>query len=167
MCWLRKYLVWILGHYNLKYSPGNFFDRGTISNLGTLFYASQRFELFYRVGPSAISYLGYQILFCLSYSTSRVQRKNIRKICLVMFKISVTYFYLWNTGLVTALYTPQPHPTWKSFGSFSTPFVHLGNSHLTSLWILTRWISSSPRGTASRVSLVSVCPALTPMEDLY
>ena len=35
--WLRKYLVRILGHNRQKYSQSNFFDRGTISNSGTLF----------------------------------------------------------------------------------------------------------------------------------
>ena len=49
--WLRKYLVKILGHYTLKYSQSNFFDRGTIGNLGTLFYTSQRLKLLYRIGP--------------------------------------------------------------------------------------------------------------------
>ena len=39
---LRKYLVKILGHYNLKYSQCNFFQRGTISHLGTLFYTNPR-----------------------------------------------------------------------------------------------------------------------------
>ena len=52
--WFRKYLVRILGHYTLKYWQSNFFDRGTISNLGTLFYTNQRLKLFYRIGPWSI-----------------------------------------------------------------------------------------------------------------
>ena len=56
MLLLRKYLVIILGHYTLKYSPCNFFDRGTISNLGTLFYTSQRLKLLYKIGPWTISF---------------------------------------------------------------------------------------------------------------
>ena len=38
--WLRKYLVRTLGHYTLKFLQSNFFDRGPIGNLGTLFYTS-------------------------------------------------------------------------------------------------------------------------------
>ena len=36
--WLRKYLVRILGHNTLKHSESIFFDRGTISNLGTFLH---------------------------------------------------------------------------------------------------------------------------------
>ena len=35
----------------LKYSQSNFFHRGTICNLGTLFYTSQRLKLLYKIGP--------------------------------------------------------------------------------------------------------------------
>ena len=38
MVWFRKHLVWILGHYILKYSQSNYCHRGTNSNVGTLFY---------------------------------------------------------------------------------------------------------------------------------
>ena len=36
------YFVKILGHYTLKYSQSQCFHRGTISNLGTLFYTSPK-----------------------------------------------------------------------------------------------------------------------------
>ena len=49
--WWRKSFVRILVHYTLKYLLSYFFDRGTISNLGTLFYTSQRLKLLYRIGP--------------------------------------------------------------------------------------------------------------------
>ena len=57
MLWLSKYLVRMLGHYTLMYYQSNFFDRGTISNLGTLFYTSPKLKLLYRIGPCRFSEL--------------------------------------------------------------------------------------------------------------
>ena len=44
-------MVIILGHNTLKYSQSNFFHRGTISNLGTLFYTSLRLNFFIGLAP--------------------------------------------------------------------------------------------------------------------
>ena len=51
MLWFRKYLARLLGCYTLKYSWSFFSLRGTISNLGTLFYTTLRLKKFYRIGP--------------------------------------------------------------------------------------------------------------------
>ena len=48
---LRHYLVIILGHYTQKYSQINFFHKGTISNLSTLFHTSPRFKFFLGLAP--------------------------------------------------------------------------------------------------------------------
>ena len=83
--WLRKYLVRILGHYTLKYSESYFFGRGTISNLVTLFYASQRLTLFYRIGPRFR-------LFHLRV-LSRQIRKSIYYFKLAAFCLVFSYVY--------------------------------------------------------------------------
>ena len=51
MLWLRKYLARLLGCYTLKYSWSFFSLRGTISNLGTLFYTTLRLKSFIGLAP--------------------------------------------------------------------------------------------------------------------
>ena len=51
MLWLRKLLVRVLGQYTLMYSKSNFFDRGTISNLGFFVAPARGLNCFIGLAP--------------------------------------------------------------------------------------------------------------------
>ena len=76
----------------LKYSQSNFFDRGIISNSGTLFYAIPRLKLLYRIGPCS------HPLYHLSNRALVIQEIFY----LNMFILSEIHYYIcyyWRTTL--------------------------------------------------------------------